>query len=98
MLSSLDLIHDEGMTTATDTSISLSELLDRWRDRDGLSDATRKRERWQAGLVIAHFDGERPARSLSRAELAEWIGLVSESLASSSARVTIGFLPAEVGP
>lgn len=81
-----------GMTSTTTKAISLGELLGRWQSREGLSDASRHREAWSASLVIAHFDGERPAGSLSRRALEDWATLVAESLAESSARVTIAFL------
>lgn len=72
--------------------IALGEILEKWIDRPGLSAETRRRERWQSGLVLASFDGDRPACTLEWDELVAWAEFVKDSTAPLSAERIIRFL------
>lgn len=72
--------------------ITLGEILEKWIARPGLSAETSRRERWQTGLVLAHFDADRRACTLQRGELEEWAEFVKDSTAPLSAERIIRFL------
>lgn len=74
--------------------VSIGELLSRQLEREGITQSTRRRERWQAGLVLAFFDGDRAACTLQRGELEEWAEFVRASTSVLSSERIIRFLRA----
>lgn len=74
--------------------ITLGEILEKWIARPGLSAETSRRERWQTGLVLAHFDADRRACTLQRDELVAWAESVKASTAPVTAERAIRFLRA----
>lgn len=71
--------------------ISLGDPLRLRLEREGISASTRSRERWQSGLVLAFFDGDRPACSLKWGELVEWADFVRASTSPLVAERIIRF-------